>query len=563
MGHAPAVVGHVEGRAGTDSRRSPGRRGRTRATCPSGPGPAPRVTSAMVRSMWHMMVRRRSPPSFRTNSAISMGAPGLRPGWIISGAPGLALGGHRGAHDLLLVVRPRPGAADLADEPRAHAGVADADRHIGDDLAGEVVNGARSPCRRMRRGHVVAGAHDHVEAGAPGDAGQGQGSRPRLRLVGSTTVWPPARLKRRISSSATRSSSSRRLSRLELKFWRTQPRFARLTGSRARPLSLAAAGSTNMTLKSMRRCSWGRVTPVASGAMGPSTVWIWPGDGRDMTTGGLYSAAARPKPSTKEDLDAASAHDHRRALHDLGRPLPGHRGRPRRAAGRRQRGGRRGRRRHRARRRAQRPGVVLGRGAHDHLPGRARRGGDHRRARGMAAGGAPGDVRRGARGHHPARRPPHGGAGGARRVDPRPGALRHHELRRRGRGGHPLRPRRLHHAPRDGALHRPERGDLSPVAAERGHLPARRPAAARGRAVRADRSRAVAPVHGRRGARGEPPRPGRRTGRRARCLLPRRPRRGHGALLPGERRLAHRGGPGLVPVRDRAARCGRRSGAPR
>src|SRR5262245_28543705 len=109
------------------------------------------------------------------------------------------------------------------------------------------------------------------------------GSRPRLRFVGSTTVCPPACRNRRISSRATRSSTSRRLSRFELKFWRTQPRFSRLTGSQARPLSLAAAGSTNMTLKSMRRCSCGRVMPAASGAMEPSTVWIWPGAGRGMT----------------------------------------------------------------------------------------------------------------------------------------------------------------------------------------------------------------------------------------------------------------------------------------
>ena len=50
---------------------------------------------------------------------------------------------------------------------------------------------------------------------------------------------------------------------------------------------------------------------------------------------------------------------------------------------------------------------------------------------------------------------------------------------------HPLRPRGLHHASGDGALHREERGDLSALAAERRHLPARRRACARGRAIRA------------------------------------------------------------------------------
>jgi len=56
------------------------------------------------------------------------------------------------------------------------------------------------------------------------------GSRERLTLVGSTTVWPPARRKSMISSSAVCSSRRRRLSRFALKFCRTQPTFDRLTG---------------------------------------------------------------------------------------------------------------------------------------------------------------------------------------------------------------------------------------------------------------------------------------------------------------------------------------------
>src|SRR5262249_22216365 len=41
-------------------------------------------------------------------------------------------------------------------------------------------------------------------------------------------------------------------------------------------LSLAAAGSANITLKSMSRCSWGSVIPIASGATAPSTVCTCP-----------------------------------------------------------------------------------------------------------------------------------------------------------------------------------------------------------------------------------------------------------------------------------------------
>src|SRR5262249_12404434 len=120
------------------------------------------------------------------------------------------------------------------------------------------------------------------------------GSRPIVLGVGSTTVRPPARLNRRISSSATRSSRSRRLSRFALKFWRTQPRFSRLTGSQARPLSPAAAGSANITLKSISRCSCGRAMPTASGATAPSTVWTWPARGRAMLPGGRCDLRDEP-----------------------------------------------------------------------------------------------------------------------------------------------------------------------------------------------------------------------------------------------------------------------------
>src|SRR5438094_6443894 len=109
-----------------------------------------------------------------------------------------------------------------------------------------------------------------------------RGSRPIAFGVGSTTVRPPACLNSEISSWATCSSRSRKLSRLALKFWRTQPRLARLTGSHARSLSPAAAGSANITLKSIKRCSCGSVMPIASLAIAPSTVWIWPPSGRGI-----------------------------------------------------------------------------------------------------------------------------------------------------------------------------------------------------------------------------------------------------------------------------------------
>jgi len=41
-------------------------------------------------------------------------------------------------------------------------------------------------------------------------------------------------------------------------------------------LSLAAAGSLNITAKSMSRCSWGSVTPMVSASTAPSTVNAFP-----------------------------------------------------------------------------------------------------------------------------------------------------------------------------------------------------------------------------------------------------------------------------------------------
>src|SRR5262249_4945572 len=126
-----------------------------------------------------------------------------------------------------------------------------------------------------------------------------RGSRARLRGVGSTTVRPPACLKRRISSAATCSSVRRRLSRLALKFWRTQPRLSRPTGAQARPLSLAAAGSENITLKSISRCSWGSVMPASAAATAPSTVWICPDPSRAERA---RSVTASDQPAPDIDL---------------------------------------------------------------------------------------------------------------------------------------------------------------------------------------------------------------------------------------------------------------------
>src|SRR5262249_29625984 len=98
------------------------------------------------------------------------------------GGAGLALGDHGRPHDLLLVVRPRPGAADLADEAGADAGIAHAGGDVGDDLAGQVVHRAPVHVRGVGGRHVVAGPHHDVESGGAGDAGQGQrvaGEAPR------------------------------------------------------------------------------------------------------------------------------------------------------------------------------------------------------------------------------------------------------------------------------------------------------------------------------------------------------------------------------------------------
>ncbi len=63
-----------------------------------------------------------------------------------------------------------------------------------------------------------------------------------------------------------------------------------VTGASARPLSAAASGSLNITLKSMRRCSWGKVMPIASPSTGPSTVCALPAR-EDLAMGGTLARA--------------------------------------------------------------------------------------------------------------------------------------------------------------------------------------------------------------------------------------------------------------------------------
>src|SRR3989304_4978461 len=104
-----------------------------------------------------MIVRPRSAPSRRANSTISIGARSLRPGWIMRGAPvsrcaitaarptfsSLSVPGapprdHGGRDALLPVGGPRPRAADLADDAGPDSRVAHPDRHIGDDVLGDL-----------------------------------------------------------------------------------------------------------------------------------------------------------------------------------------------------------------------------------------------------------------------------------------------------------------------------------------------------------------------------------------------------------------------------------------
>jgi len=97
----------------------------------------------------------------------------------------LTLGLHGGVHDLLLVLRPRPRVADLADELGADARVAHADGDLADDLAEDRVLAPHVHVGGMRGRHVIAGAHDDVAAGGPRDPRQREGIAREAHARGS------------------------------------------------------------------------------------------------------------------------------------------------------------------------------------------------------------------------------------------------------------------------------------------------------------------------------------------------------------------------------------------
>src|SRR5262249_60136313 len=87
--------------------------------------------------------------------------------------PRLALRDHRCAEHFLLVVGPRVGRTDLADQAGTNAGVTRARGDIGDYLAREIVDRAAVHVRGMGGGYVVARAHYHVEPGGARDPREG------------------------------------------------------------------------------------------------------------------------------------------------------------------------------------------------------------------------------------------------------------------------------------------------------------------------------------------------------------------------------------------------------
>jgi hypothetical protein len=90
------------------------------------------------------------------------------------GCARLALGDDGRPQHLSLVLRPRVRGADLAEQPRPHAGVGHAGGHVGDHLAGQVVDRPPVHVGRMGRCDVVAGPHHDVQARGPGDARKGE-----------------------------------------------------------------------------------------------------------------------------------------------------------------------------------------------------------------------------------------------------------------------------------------------------------------------------------------------------------------------------------------------------
>ena len=109
------------------------------------------------------MVRLTSPPAPSITSRISIGAAGSRPGWMVSAAP---------VARWALVAVERPGAADLADDPGSDPRVSDPPFDVPRHFPDEVVLGSGRHVRRMGSMDVVAAAHDDLQTGGLGDAGQ-------------------------------------------------------------------------------------------------------------------------------------------------------------------------------------------------------------------------------------------------------------------------------------------------------------------------------------------------------------------------------------------------------
>ena len=126
----------------------------------------------------------------------------------------------------------------------------------------------------MGGGHVVAGAHHDVEPGAPGDAGEGQRIACQPPVGGIHDGLAARVLEQEDLVPGHPLVEQPKIVEVRVEVLADPAEVLEADRPQARPLSLAAAGSTNMTPKSMRRCSWGSVTPIASGAMAPSTVWM-------------------------------------------------------------------------------------------------------------------------------------------------------------------------------------------------------------------------------------------------------------------------------------------------
>ena len=75
---------------------------------------------------------------------------------------------------LPLIVRQRPGAAELTDDARLHPRVANTDGQLVNHLLGDFVLRTTVHVVRMHDIHVVARAHHDVHPGRPGYAGESQ-----------------------------------------------------------------------------------------------------------------------------------------------------------------------------------------------------------------------------------------------------------------------------------------------------------------------------------------------------------------------------------------------------